>query len=165
MSDEKIVYAPMPNMTVGKERRTVEDQIKLISQTYLPRRVETTFEKPEMYIREIEKGWAYAWPKDDQYLKARLRSGDYVLVDQEELRDDCALAVEIKKIAGEEVIKVGDLILVKIPPEANDRLYKSRAILGLLNATGHTAFSHVQSAAEEFDSGVQVELEHNGEII
>jgi hypothetical protein len=161
MSDDKNpVYAPMPNMVVGAPRRTVEEQIKLISQTYLPRAVETVFECPELYMKEVEKGWAYSWPKDDKYLKARLRSGDYQLVDPEELRDDCSLAVEVKKIAGEEVVKVGDLILVKVPPEANDRLYKGKAILGLLNATGHTAFSHLQRAAESF--GVEAELEHNG---
>jgi hypothetical protein len=158
MSEEKKqVLAPLPNLVVGEPRRTIEEQIKLISQTYLPRAVETVFECPEVYMKEVEKGWAYSWAKDDRYLKARLRSGDYQLVDQEELRDDCSVAVEIKTVAGEEVVKVGDLILVKVPPEANDRLYKHKAILGLLNATGHTAFSQLQSAAETF--GIEAQLE------
>jgi hypothetical protein len=160
MSEEKKqVLAPLPNMVVGEERRTVEEQIKLISQSYLPRAVETVFECPEKYMIEVKKGWAYSWAKDDRFLKARLRSKDYILVDPEELRDDCSLAVEVKTIAGEDIVKVGDLVLVKVPPEANDRLYKGKAILGLLNATGHTAFSHLQSAAESF--GIEAELEHN----
>lgn len=160
MSDKEIMVK-LPNQSPTSPKMTLKEHIGLMGHVNMPRQSETVFEDPSKYMKEIEKGWTYAWPKNDRYLKARLRSGDYQLVDPEELREDCDLPVEVKKISGEEVVQVGDLILVKVPPAANDRLYKSRAVLGLLNAHNNVAYAAMESQMTQISGGlVKTELEH-----
>jgi hypothetical protein len=143
MARDEVPKLLSPNAGPSNPPRTVDETLKAmfpdraITHENMPRRMQTVFDRPELYMREPEKGWTYAWPKYDRHMRAKLRTKEYILVDPSELREDCSLALDKKEIAGEEVVQMGDLVLVKITPAVSDILYRSRAAEGYMNAHGH----------------------------
>lgn len=137
MADLNKPFTGMPNFGPDAEVRTYKEQLALLGHGYERRNLESIFEKPELYMKEVKSDCIYAWPfVKDPYLKARVRAGYYEYVTKDQIREDTELPYDNGTLAGEPVILVGDLVLVEVQPRAVFQFYKSRALDGLVNAHG-----------------------------
>ncbi len=118
---------------------------------------------PGTYIKEPDPDAMYVWPaKADAHLYAHIRSGRYIAVGFDELREDCELPVTTHTVPGivnddglpTRLVAVYDLILMKVPPKAVKRLYRWHAYQALLKTKQNLPFEQLRDWIHQESRGL-----------
>lgn len=136
---------------IGGKRIHLSD---FLDHTYIAGRHEAIFASADKYMKEVDKNCMYVWAdRKNPETFGRIRSGKYVPVTKDEIRDDTDLPIETHTMAGKEYIGVYDVILMRVSERAVKELYKHREQAAVLRTIRNAPFEDLRRMVEDLSHG------------
>ena len=130
----------------GGRKATVS---QFLDHNYHPGNHTSVFADPHKFMKVVNPTSRYVWAsKSEPGTFAKIRSGRYVPVKKEDIRDDTDVPIETHKMAGNEYVAIYDVLLMEVPERAVYELFGYPEAQAVLRTARNQAFNQLRDTVE-----------------